>query len=193
MQQLNLYEKWDTEGPVTPLRLNSSHPPDSALSISSFVAPTDPFCNQFISHSWNFLLTFILKWLIANYKPPDAFQIWAKTIDNLKWLINPECEYTLALPATLANLWTHFHKCSQEEIQASVQEIWLKSGIWCVTKKKKANKVWENLLNQVYLISTFSYSYSLPWRVLSCVFSYHQRGCTWVVWKCGLHASTPCI
>lgn len=37
------------------------------------------------------LLTFILKWLIANYKAPKAFQIWAKTIEhNLRRLNGKE-------------------------------------------------------------------------------------------------------
>lgn len=58
MYKLNLWVKWDTEGLVTALQLDSHSPqpltpPHSAHIISSLVGLPDPFCNQLISHSWD--------------------------------------------------------------------------------------------------------------------------------------------
>lgn len=73
MLHLNLYVRWDTEGLVTPLQLDSPHSPDSAVSISSLVALTDPFCNQFISHGWNCSLDIHPKVTDCKLQGPEGF------------------------------------------------------------------------------------------------------------------------
>lgn len=58
MHKLHVCVKRGAEELLTPLQMDLPIPPHthSAVNLSSLVGPTVPFCNQFISHTWDHFL-----------------------------------------------------------------------------------------------------------------------------------------
>lgn len=83
IHKLNLCVRWDTEGLGTPLQLDRNLSP-SKLYISLSSGPTGPFCNQFISHSWDYSLDTHPEVTDGKLQTPKPFTFGLKQFDIIQ-------------------------------------------------------------------------------------------------------------